>query len=225
MDNKQRLYLERIIVRALVRHLAERGFKVWRTFDGDTFEYPKDEHDVMALTFNLDEISLRVVPDGKLYQRVQELRGTGRAKCAEVRRIGHELAQREHGVWLVLGNGQDVICDYTFTEGEAGKPWVDAMESFDAEALAERYAQGTVHPSLSDRIAIEAGPVQQSDPKPILVLERDGTVRSIGATKDAFLARQRAIEVLKDAPGGVCELVEVDAMGWRKQVFLIRIAG
>jgi hypothetical protein len=98
MDNAIRIAIERRLVRNLIQHLRKHGFVVFRTFDGDTFEYPGDDGATMDFVFNLDEVSLRFIH-----------------KDVEARGLSHARAARhEHGVLLILGNGTDIVSDWNY---------------------------------------------------------------------------------------------------------------
>lgn len=83
--------LERRIAWNLLEFMRQNGWTVARTYDGEAWEKPKSSLETMELIFNLDEISVRFhrSPHGK-----------------------------EHGILLVLGNGEDLICDWNYTEGD-----------------------------------------------------------------------------------------------------------
>lgn len=102
--------LERRIVAGLVQHLLDHGFVPFRVFDGEEFTLVTDAKSAMELIFNLDEASLRFTPKDK-------------------QRTG-----AEHGVLLVLGNGEDIISDWNYSKDD-GDGFNKAMEAFDAYAL------------------------------------------------------------------------------------------
>lgn len=99
--------LERGIVYALCKHLIAAGFAIKGVWDGEVFEKAETPKAAMEFIFNLDEASLRITK-----------------------------GKREHGVLLILGNGEDVISDYNYSEGDSDG-FRAAMEAFD-------YGQGYV---------------------------------------------------------------------------------
>ena len=109
--NRKRIELERRIVRSLIRHMKERGWQVFRTYDGEAWEYPRTEAEAIDHCFAVDEISLRFVPAAAMPHTP-----TDKAALRAYRKHG---AQLEHGVLLTLGEGCDVINDYNFSEGDA----------------------------------------------------------------------------------------------------------
>lgn len=113
-DLSARGHLERRIVWNLIRHLEGAGFRVFRTFDGDEWRYPKTAKGAMELIFNLDEVSLRFI----------------HACCGALRKDHKEA--REHGVLLILGEGVDCINDWNYTEGDSDG-FNAAMDAFDVE--------------------------------------------------------------------------------------------
>lgn len=96
LSNAARVDLERRIVLGLIRSLKKSGFVPFRTWDGESFVYLAGEVDAMKAVFAVDEISLRFVPAG--------VRRAGARRCEDA----------EHGVLLVLGNGEDVISDWNY---------------------------------------------------------------------------------------------------------------
>lgn len=117
--------LERRIVYNLMRHVEANGFRMYAIYDGEETTKvvgagglleDKDAQSearikaAMELVFNLDEVSLRF-----------------RAKAGS-----GQIANREHGVLVVLGNGEDCIADWNYSEGDADG-FNAIMEEFDAE--------------------------------------------------------------------------------------------
>lgn len=109
--------LERRIVANLIFHMQANGFRVHSIWDGEEFtgfpatEQPADAlKRAMELIFNLDEVSLRFV--------------------------NREFDDDdEHGVLLILGNGQDIIADWNYF-GDDRDGFNRAMEEFNAEDFA-----------------------------------------------------------------------------------------
>jgi hypothetical protein len=97
--------IERRIVYNLLCYLVANGWALHGVFDGDDFTACADAQGAMELIFNLDEVSLRVGRDGG----------------------------NEHGVLLVLGNGEDVLSDWSYTQGDADGfgALMDAFEVLD----------------------------------------------------------------------------------------------
>lgn len=98
--------LERRIVANLIAHLAAAGFAVVGVYDGEEESPAADAKAAMELIFNLDESYVRFTKDGAM-----------------------------RGVYLVLGNGIDIVSDYSYAEGDADG-FDAAMQAFDAEAFA-----------------------------------------------------------------------------------------
>lgn len=107
LDQRQRN--ERSIVWNLCRHLDKYGFKVVAVYDGDDYVDVSDPLGAMELIFNLDEASLRV--------------------CKK--------DFNEHGILLILGNGNeglDLIADYNYSLGDPDG-FENAMDEFDVDEL------------------------------------------------------------------------------------------
>ena len=96
--------LERRIVAALCAHLAREGFDVYSVWDGEAETAVASTKDAMELIFNLDE--------AVLYFR------KGKFK---------------RSVYLVLGNGEEIISDWRSGEGDP--------DGFDAAMEALRTAR------------------------------------------------------------------------------------
>lgn len=94
LSNAQRVDLERRIVRGLIRAMRKAGWEVFRVNDGESLKYVTTEEQAMARIFAVDEASLRFVP------------------------VGQRKQGNEHGVLLVLGNGEDVISDWNYFDGD-----------------------------------------------------------------------------------------------------------
>jgi hypothetical protein len=101
-------YLERAILWNLCAHLAARGFLPFRINDGDEMPRVSSAKEVLELAFNLDEVSVRF-------------------------RKGKRGA--EHGVLVMIGEGDTLISDWNYNDGDADG-FNAAMESFDPFAIA-----------------------------------------------------------------------------------------
>ena len=97
--------LERRIVAALCAHLAERGWLPAAVHDGDGERLVHNTKSAMELIFNLD--------DALLYFT--------------------NSSGRRHWVRLVMGNGTDIISDYSYS---ASTTFDDALMAFDADEYA-----------------------------------------------------------------------------------------
>lgn len=96
--------LERRIVGKLMRYLRSRGFEVVAVNDqGERYD-TDDPAVAMGHIFAVDQASLRV--------RSQ----AGNVGC-------------EHGILLVPGNGEDIIADYSYSEGDTDG-FENAMKNF-----------------------------------------------------------------------------------------------
>jgi hypothetical protein len=98
--------LERRIVANLIAHLEAHGFTPESLFDGEEEPKVSDAKSAMELIFNLDECTLWV-----------------------------RKGERRHGIFLTLGEGLDIICDYNHTEGDPDG-FAAAMDAFDVEEFA-----------------------------------------------------------------------------------------
>jgi hypothetical protein len=99
--------LERRIVAALCAHLAEYGWAPCAVFDGEDLTPVSSVKEAMELVFNLDQ--------SHLYFR--------------------QGVHRKHHVFLVNGNGVDMVSDYSYAAFK-GDNFEEAMEAFDPEVLA-----------------------------------------------------------------------------------------
>lgn len=99
--------LERRIVANLFEFMLCQGWKPASVFDGEEDEATPDAKAAMELIFNLDECRIHLSDnDGNL-----------------------------HGILLVLGNGIDVIADWSYAEGDPDG-FNAALSEFDAEDFA-----------------------------------------------------------------------------------------
>lgn len=99
--------LERRIVAGLIEHLASAGFAVHSVHDGEETTRTNAAQAALELIFNLDEVLVRFAKPNK---------------CL-------------HGVLLVIGNGEDILSDWNYTEGDPDG-FAAAMNAFDASAFA-----------------------------------------------------------------------------------------
>lgn len=144
LSNAARVDLERMIVLGLIRSLRSAGWVPFRTFDGEAWVYPHDEAGAMKAVFDLDEVSLRFVPadvHAKYLAAMQLVASnapgglpSGSVRWAR-RRAKAACEAAEHGVLLVLGNGEDVISDWNYSEGDA--------DGFNAAMDAYAYDKGS----------------------------------------------------------------------------------
>lgn len=116
--------LERRIVAGLVAHMATKGFRITGVWDGEEWEKANTAKEAMEFIFNLDEASLRFVPTA----------GFDREKHEKDRVVTsrNAYAPNEHGVFLVLGNGVDIISDWNYFKDDKDG-FNAAMESFKSE--------------------------------------------------------------------------------------------
>jgi hypothetical protein len=209
MEQTNRQIMERGLVRALLRHMRAAGWIAWRTFDGDTFEVARNDDDIMALCFNLDEVSVRFAPDGLVYRQGV----AGSAKALGTRRC---LAA-EHGVLLVMGNGQDIVSDWSYRNDDPDG-FNAAMVAFDAET---EIVNG-LKLEECDRIAVLAGNwlMHRDEPYPVMHVGTDGHVRRLGTA--AHLEGVDMVLKFHSLTAQRVEHVSVDERGWRKEVYVAR---
>lgn len=101
--------LERRIVWNLIAFLEARDFRVYGIWDGEEFVETSDAKTAMEYIFNLDEASLRVV-------------------SRSVKSVKNDW----HGIYLVLGNGEDIISDWNYFKDDRDG-FNAVMESFEVE--------------------------------------------------------------------------------------------
>lgn len=99
-------YIERAIVWNLCAHLQANGWHVSDINDGDDITQVDNAQHAMELIFNLDEAWLFF-------------------------RKGRD----DHAVYLVLGNGEDIISDWNYATNDPDR-FNAAMEAFDASNVA-----------------------------------------------------------------------------------------
>jgi hypothetical protein len=134
MDNTTRINLERRIVKALIRHMSAAGFSVSNVFDSGVHYFPATIEGVLDAVFAVDEASLRFVQTSKLaaYDKARKVNERPSQQDYDGFHIGGEWGKAEHGVLLVLGNGEDVISDWNyFSDDRDG--FNAAMAAFDQE--------------------------------------------------------------------------------------------
>ena len=90
--------IERRIVWNLVAKLKAAGFTAVAVYDGEEYTKTPDAQAAMELIFNLDEASLRLI------------RSTNTEAYA-----ADPDSVNEHGILLVLGNGEDIISDWNYS--------------------------------------------------------------------------------------------------------------
>lgn len=98
--------LERRIAWNLFLHLEAAGWAVSELDDSDDLHQVADSKAAMELLFDLDQAD-----------------------------IYFKKGDAEHAVRLILGNGVDMISDWTYSEGD-GDGFNAAMDAFDTEACA-----------------------------------------------------------------------------------------
>lgn len=99
--------LERRIVANLIRHLLDAGFKVEAVWDGEVNTPCGSMKTAMEVIFNLDQAHLYI----------------------------YKPKHKAHWIFLVLGNGVDIVSDWSYTEGDKDGFNV-VMEKFNAEDFA-----------------------------------------------------------------------------------------
>lgn len=128
MDNQLRCQIERATVRALLAHLDAHGWKVWGVDYDETKSAPtvaKDDHDVMAMVFNLDEVNVYAAPAAVVdaYRALRDtplLRGEEKDEQRKqaLQKARTALREATHSILIVLGNTFDTISDWRFREGD-----------------------------------------------------------------------------------------------------------
>jgi hypothetical protein len=233
-DGQRRVLLERGIVRALLAHMEHKGWSAWRTWDGEEAQYTLgDRAAVMAACFNLDEVSVRFAPKAKVAEYVKQRSRDGDARDPAAVKAAREACKNaEHGVLLVMGNGEDIISDWSYSEGDADR-FNAAMEAFFAQD-GEEYARDMVATGQraavdDDRIAVLAGPYLK-DREPLAVIYRgsDG-LRKVGDIPPCFKGSfAEAARVVLTKAGIEYDRLsvtmhDVDAYpgGWAKQALLV----
>lgn len=96
--------LERRIVWNLMAFLKLKGFNPTLVDDGDDDTFVRDPLEVMELLFNLDEARVNFAKQG----------------------------HAPHTVLLIMGEGIDMICDYSFSTNDSDG-FAAAMDEFDPE--------------------------------------------------------------------------------------------
>lgn len=156
LSNEARINLERRITRAMLAHLATHGWKCACIWDSEQTVYPESEAEALAAIFNLDEASVRFIR-ADAYPEFRTARCLGAAPDPDYDLTVYEVMDHEgviqrmpanegkndwgredeqlHGVFLVLGEGEDIVSDWNFTEGDPDG-FNAAMEAFDAEVAA-----------------------------------------------------------------------------------------
>lgn len=102
--------VERAIIKALISFLDGYGFKPTFVFDG--------EENVKCSTVDAAIEAITAVDESWLHFKANKgVLGSG--------------ARKDHGVYLILGNGEDVISDWRYSEGDADG-FNKAMDTFTA---------------------------------------------------------------------------------------------
>jgi hypothetical protein len=125
-ENAARIQLERSIVARLISHMETAGFRVTNVFDGEQHHYTRKHDDAMEIIFNLDEASLRFTLTKNLsaYDKARKVPAIDRTRepyhvdDPEDMVPGGDWSDGEHGVLLVLGNGEDVISDWNYFDDD-----------------------------------------------------------------------------------------------------------
>lgn len=100
--------LERRIVWNLLKHLEDGGWTVFEVDDTDEVTQVTGSKHAMELIFDLDQADISV---------------------------GNADRSRTHLIRLIMGNGIDIISDYTYSEGDRDG-FEALMQDFNAEACA-----------------------------------------------------------------------------------------
>lgn len=98
---------ERRIVWNLFKHLSTEGWFPTSTWDGEEEEKTNSPKHAMEFIFNLDSVHVFVKKDG----------------------------QKPHSIFLVLGNGIDIVSDWTYSQTDSDG-FNALMDKFDAEAYS-----------------------------------------------------------------------------------------
>ena len=107
-ENAARLKRERRIVWNLIKHVVANGFELDSVYDGGDYVPVKSAKDAMEAIFSVDDSTLR-------------FRHPGHAKLL--------------GVFLVGGNGVDIVSDYSAPNDNVGG-WNDVMDAFSPDDYA-----------------------------------------------------------------------------------------
>lgn len=89
MNNEARIALEQRIVRKLIRMMKAAGWAIAKIDDGGEVFRNSTEAEALEIVFSVDESW-----------------------------ITFSSGSAAHSVYLVLGNAEDVVCDYGFAEGD-----------------------------------------------------------------------------------------------------------
>lgn len=218
--NEIRRLGERYMVRGLLQHMETEGWVAYWTNDGETLFYPANEDAVMAIAFNLDEVSIRFAPAAlvKAYREtdasVKDARRKARDKCDDA----------AHGVLLVFGNSADeVISDWNYNDGDADgfNAVMCAYTDYtnDGGPLAQRWlAFSPAKADAKDQIAVLAYPCEDRTKQPVL-FGGTGAFYKVGEARSMEGAR-----AVLDGLGLTYQLEERIAdnhsLGWKRPVFV-----
>jgi hypothetical protein len=106
----------------MIAHLWDRGFKLTRVYDGEQHHRSTDAKDAMEVVFNLDQAWLYFAP----------------IEATNLPTVNAPRDPREHYVMLVLGNGEDVISDWSYSERDEDG-FNKSMDEFTDDASLERF--------------------------------------------------------------------------------------
>lgn len=134
MSPKARIFIERRIVQQLLRHMAARGWVPYCNDDGGAHVYcVANEAAAMKTVFSVDESRLHFIPASVAASCPPK--GTANKDARKQWRENFADASC-HAVLLICGNGEDIISDWSFADGDADG-FNAAMEAFDSEKAAD----------------------------------------------------------------------------------------
>lgn len=126
IDNNLRRQIERATVRATLKLLKRGGWLAWRTWDGEEWGKPMSDDDVLAICWNLDEVSVGFAP-AAMVDEVRALRQARDHATMDEQRTNLSMQlslaakkceRAEHGVMFVFGNTFDTVSDWSYSEGD-----------------------------------------------------------------------------------------------------------
>src|SRR5262245_5164992 len=176
-DNEMRCLIERHIIRQCVKHLRAAGWVAWRTFDGDEWLPMVDDAHVVAAAGNLDEISVRFIPLD-VYARYLKARSVaeveapseqGRAARKERTAARAACEDAEHGVLFIMGNREDVLSDWSYSEGDADG-FRKAVDAFDPYEVADALKRNGVKSAAQvDQMAVRGARGHDQQPSAFFI--------------------------------------------------------
>ncbi len=118
-----RCAVERLIVRELIRHMVRAGWSPYSNDDGGEHVYCPTEARAMDTVFSVDESRLHFAP-AALVQAIEAVHaqkagvapGTVRAALKSARAKADAAC---HAVLLICGNAEDIISDWSYSDGDA----------------------------------------------------------------------------------------------------------